>query len=119
MRELRKLNNFNAVMAFYSALNLGSVSGFVTRCFAALPEDLAQFFNQIKKVMDHSMNFKYYRETLEMAEPPCIPYLGMLKNPRNNSAELWARFEFLLTISFYRFNHAGSDAPRRTSVNGR
>lgn len=66
-------------MAFYSALNLGSVSGFVTRCFEDLPDELAQFFNQIKTLMDHSMNFKHYREALEMAEPPCIPYLGMSK----------------------------------------
>jgi son of sevenless-like protein len=78
MRELRKLNNFNAVMAFFSALNLGSVSGFVTRCFMDLPDDLIQCFNSIRKLMDHSMNFKSYRETLEMAEPPCIPYLGKI-----------------------------------------
>lgn len=76
MRDLWKLNNFNGVMIVYSALNNGSVSKFVDQALPVLPNDVVDSFNQIKKLMDHQMNFKSYREALESAKGACIPYFG-------------------------------------------
>jgi hypothetical protein len=77
MRELWKLNNFNGVMIIYSALNNGSVAKFVDQALPVLPNDVVDSFNQVKKLMDHHMNFKSYREALDAAKGACIPYFAL------------------------------------------
>jgi hypothetical protein len=76
MRELYCLNNFNGVMIFYSALNNAAIQKLIDKALSTLPIEVISCFEEIKKLMDHRMNFKNYREALDAAPAPCIPYMG-------------------------------------------
>ncbi len=63
-------------MIFYSALSNGALSKLMEKILPNLPKEVIEAFDEVKKLMDHRLNFKNYREELEAAPAPCIPYMG-------------------------------------------
>jgi hypothetical protein len=68
-------NNFNGVMKIFSALNMTPVSC-LANYWSELPPEFTAIWERIQVVMNHGYNYKGYREMIEKAKPPCIPYLG-------------------------------------------
>ncbi|XP_025833120.1 protein son of sevenless-like [Agrilus planipennis] len=72
MMVLQDLNNFNAVLAFVSALSSASVHR-LKFTFNALPQNQKKIFEDWK-TDDH---LKRYQEKLRSINPPCVPFLGL------------------------------------------
>src|SRR5690349_10605601 len=71
-------NNYNSVMKIFSALNMTPVSS-LANYWSELPPEFLAIWERIQQVMNHGHNYKIYREMLEKAKPPCLPYLGASK----------------------------------------
>lgn len=72
MKHLRKFNDFNSFFGILSALDCSAVRRL--NWPKHLPESLAEYATLI----DSSSSFRAYRDALAVAEPPCIPYLGLI-----------------------------------------
>eukprot|EP00029_Vermamoeba_vermiformis_P005686 TRINITY_DN2044_c0_g1_i1.p1 TRINITY_DN2044_c0_g1~~TRINITY_DN2044_c0_g1_i1.p1 ORF type:complete len:642 (-),score=103.45 TRINITY_DN2044_c0_g1_i1:995-2920(-) len=70
-------NNYNSVMKIFSALNMTPVSS-LANYWSELPPEFIAIWERIQQVMNHGHNYKIYREMLEKAKPPCLPYLGLI-----------------------------------------
>jgi hypothetical protein len=77
MDELRRLQNFHALMAFYSALNQSAILR-LRKTWKGVSSRVMVLFNGINKFFDNSQDFKVYREYIKSADPPCIPYIGFI-----------------------------------------
>eukprot|EP00002_Diphylleia_rotans_P020729 TRINITY_DN4023_c0_g1_i4.p1 TRINITY_DN4023_c0_g1~~TRINITY_DN4023_c0_g1_i4.p1 ORF type:complete len:1259 (+),score=339.80 TRINITY_DN4023_c0_g1_i4:62-3838(+) len=71
---LRKLNNFNCVMAILSGLSQSSIHR-LRVSFEELPSKVEQTWKDLQELMSNQMSFKKYRQALSTARLPCIPYL--------------------------------------------
>jgi RasGEF domain/RasGEF N-terminal motif len=76
MDELLLLNNFNAVMAFMSALNNSAVFR-LKHTFAELKKPVFERFEYFARLFSSTQSFKSYRDTYVGAHPPAIPFLGV------------------------------------------
>ena len=72
MKHLRRFNNFNSFFGILSALDCSAVRRL--NWPKHLPDGLAEYATLI----DSTSSFRAYREALAVAEPPCIPYLGLI-----------------------------------------
>lgn len=72
MKHLRRFNDFNSLFGILSALDCSAVRRL--NWPKHLPDGLAEYATLI----DSTSSFRAYREALAMAEPPCIPYLGLI-----------------------------------------
>lgn len=77
MEELRRLQNFHTLMAFYSALNQAPILR-LRKTWKNLSSRVALLWTGISKFLDNSQDFKVYREYVKSADPPCIPYVGFI-----------------------------------------
>ena len=77
MEELRRLQNFHTLMAFYSALNQPAILR-LRKTWKNLSSRVTLIWNGITKFLDNSQDFKTYREYVKSADPPCIPYIGFI-----------------------------------------
>ena len=77
MEELRRLQNFHTLMAFYSALNQAPILR-LRKTWKNLSSRVALLWNGIARFLDNSQDFKTYREYVKSADPPCIPYVGFI-----------------------------------------
>ena len=69
MSHLRKLNNFSSYMCLLSALDSSAISRLPWK--VDFKSELVNYL----KLMDVSQSFQVYRQALENAKYPCIPYL--------------------------------------------
>lgn len=74
-KALKDLNNFNGIMSILSALNNASIFR-LQNTWNLLPKESWQVFEDLESIFNTGNNFKTYRNALERAIPPCIPYLG-------------------------------------------
>ncbi|XP_072016691.1 rap guanine nucleotide exchange factor 1-like isoform X1 [Amphiura filiformis] len=72
MRHLRKLNNFNSYLAVLSALDSAPIRRLEWQ------EKTVEGLKEYCTLIDSSSSFRTYRAALADADPPCIPYLGLI-----------------------------------------
>ncbi|XP_054895099.1 rap guanine nucleotide exchange factor 1 [Poeciliopsis prolifica] len=110
MKHLRKLNNFNSYLSILSALDSAPLRRLDWQ------RSTAESLEDLSSLIDSSSSFRAYRAALAEAEPPCIPYLGLilqdltfvhLGNPdtlttsqgtKVNFSKCWQQFNILDTL---------------------
>lgn len=73
--HLRKLNNFNSVMAVLAGINTSAVYR-LKHTKAALSQQSQQIFQELQDLMDPTSAYGTYRQTLRTVNPPLVPFLG-------------------------------------------
>ena len=72
--HLRKLNNFNTLMAIIAIFNNSAIHRLrFTR--EELSPKVQETLNELTHLVDSEGNYARYKEALDSATPPCIPYL--------------------------------------------
>ncbi|XP_067938665.1 rap guanine nucleotide exchange factor 1-like isoform X2 [Watersipora subatra] len=74
LKHLRKHNNFNSLLALLSALDSAPVSRL------DWPKQERDMIQEYSSLIDCTSSFKSYRMALAEAQPPCIPYIGLILN---------------------------------------
>jgi len=74
--HLRELNNFHLLTAVLSGINSSSISR-LKWTLAKVPKRSKQVLQDLEAVMSMEGSFKCYRNALENATPPCVPYMGV------------------------------------------
>ncbi|KAJ3437416.1 ras guanine nucleotide exchange factor i-related [Anaeramoeba flamelloides] len=74
--QLRKLNNFDAVMSINSGLNSSAIHR-LKYSFEEVPRRLLDMYQEFKDDLSSNQSYKKYRSILHRINPPCIPYLGV------------------------------------------
>lgn len=77
MDELKRLQNFHTLMAFYSALNQPAILR-LRKTWKNISSRVMVMWTTIAKFLDNSQDFKTYRDFVKSADPPCIPYIGFI-----------------------------------------
>lgn len=72
MKFLRKFNNFNSLLAIYSALDCSAIRRL------EFPKVSTECLAQFSSLIESEGSFRIYRAALAQAKPPCIPYLGLI-----------------------------------------
>ncbi|XP_055368005.1 rap guanine nucleotide exchange factor 1 [Betta splendens] len=114
MKHLRKLNNFNSYLSILSALDSAPLRRLDWQ------KNTAEALEEFGSLIDSSSSFRAYRAALAEAEPPCIPYLGLilqdltfvhLGNPdtlmtsqglKVNFSKRWQQFNIIDTLRSYQ-----------------
>lgn len=74
--HLRKLQNYNTLMAFVAVFNSAAV-GRLKHTFSELAPRTLATLNELKTLMRPDDAYLNYRTELEASLPPCVPYLGL------------------------------------------
>lgn len=74
MKHLRKINNYNSYLALLSALDSAPVRRLEWQ--KTITEGLKEYC----ALIDSSSSFRAYRQALSETNPPCIPYMFVLKH---------------------------------------
>ena len=70
------LNNYASLMAILSALGSVAISR-LSSTFAALPKNYEEDYHELSEFMSMSNNSRNYRDAIQAASPPFVPYLGV------------------------------------------
>eukprot|EP00005_Dracoamoeba_jomungandri_P012683 CAMPEP_0174265934 /NCGR_PEP_ID=MMETSP0439-20130205/28477_1 /TAXON_ID=0 /ORGANISM="Stereomyxa ramosa, Strain Chinc5" /LENGTH=425 /DNA_ID=CAMNT_0015352633 /DNA_START=77 /DNA_END=1354 /DNA_ORIENTATION=- len=73
---LRKLKNFNGVNYVISALE-GAACGRLNRTIAEVKRASKKKYEELKRLMSGSVNYKAYRMEIEQITGPYVPYMGV------------------------------------------
>ncbi|KAL2438360.1 Cell division control protein 25 [Exophiala dermatitidis] len=73
--KCRALNNFSAVTAIISAMGTAPVLR-LNRTWQAVSPKTRAILESMRELISATKNWSQYRETLQAATPPCIPFLG-------------------------------------------
>lgn len=74
--HLRKLQNYNTLMAFVAVFNSAAV-GRLKHTISEMPPRWQQMLTELKTLMRPDDAYLNYRTELEESIPPCVPYLGL------------------------------------------
>ncbi|KIW64734.1 hypothetical protein PV04_09647 [Phialophora macrospora] len=74
--QCRGLNNFSSVTAIISALGTSHIVR-LSRTWQAVNPKTNAMLEGMRNLIASGKNFLQYRETLRVATPPCIPFLGV------------------------------------------
>ncbi|XP_053180571.1 rap guanine nucleotide exchange factor 1-like [Scomber japonicus] len=114
MKHLRRLNNFNSYLSILSGLDSAPLRRLDWQ------RNTAESLEEYSSLIDSSSSFRAYRAALHEADPPCIPYLGLilqdltfvhLGNPdklmtpqgsKVNFSKNWQQFNILETLRTYQ-----------------
>ena len=69
------MNNFSTLTSIISALSTAPIHR-LGRTWAAVNTRTGSVLEQLRRLMGSTKNFGEYRETLHLANPPCIPFFG-------------------------------------------
>ena len=72
MKFLRRFNNFNSLLAIYSALDCSAIRRL------EFPKVSTESLAQFSSLIESEGSFRIYRAALAEVKPPCIPYLGLI-----------------------------------------
>jgi son of sevenless-like protein len=75
-QQCRLLNNFSTLTSIVSALGTAPILR-LNRTWAQINPKTALVLESMRQLMASTKNFALYREKLRLANPPCIPFLGM------------------------------------------
>eukprot|EP01103_Thecamoeba_quadrilineata_P001073 TRINITY_DN1094_c0_g1_i2.p1 TRINITY_DN1094_c0_g1~~TRINITY_DN1094_c0_g1_i2.p1 ORF type:complete len:549 (-),score=80.38 TRINITY_DN1094_c0_g1_i2:112-1758(-) len=70
---LRKMKDFNSLMAIISALNNSSV-GRLKHSFAGLPKKYQKILDDLRNEMSNQNSYKNLRDILDSSSAPCVPF---------------------------------------------
>ncbi|KAI9373685.1 ras guanine nucleotide exchange factor domain-containing protein [Aspergillus egyptiacus] len=74
--KCRALNNFSTLTSIISALGTAPIHR-LSRTWAQVSGRTSAILEQMRRLMASTKNFGEYRETLHLANPPCIPFFGV------------------------------------------
>lgn len=77
MQKCRNLNNFSTLTSIISALGTAPIAR-LKRTWDQVPARTNSTLESMRKLMASTKNFGEYREALHAANPPCIPFFGMV-----------------------------------------
>lgn len=75
--KCRALNNYSTLTSIISALGTAPIHR-LGRTWGHVSGRTSAILEQMRRLMASTKNFGEYRETLHLANPPCIPFFGML-----------------------------------------
>jgi son of sevenless-like protein len=75
LQKCRQLNNYSTLTSIISALGTAPIHR-LKRTWDQIPARTITVLEQMRKLMGSTKNFGEYRETLHLANPPCIPFFG-------------------------------------------
>ena len=75
--NLAVLQNYSSLMAILSALQSAELDR-LKYTWERIPEEYNETFSDLKQIMNMSLNYRQYRDTLRKIKPPAVPYLGVL-----------------------------------------
>ena len=78
--KCRTLNNFSTLTSIISALGTAPIAR-LKRTWDQVPQRIHATLETMRKLMASTKNFGEYRESLHVANPPCIPFFGKSSNP--------------------------------------
>lgn len=73
--QMKKLNNFNSLMAILAGLNTSAVYR-LKHTRESVPKASLDTLQQLSELMDPGQAYSTYRAVLHDINPPCIPFLG-------------------------------------------
>lgn len=71
------MNNFSTLTSIISALGTAPIHR-LSRTWSQVNARTQNVLEHMRKLMSSTKNFADYRETLKLADPPCIPFFGIL-----------------------------------------
>lgn len=74
--KCRTMNNFSTLFSIISALGTAPIHR-LSRTWAQVNARTMTVLEQIRVLMSSTKNFGEYRDTLHLANPPCIPFFGV------------------------------------------
>ncbi|KAJ5046814.1 uncharacterized protein L3040_004039 [Drepanopeziza brunnea f. sp. 'multigermtubi'] len=74
--KCRLLNNFSTLTSIISALGTAPIHR-LKRTWDQVPAKTLAILETMRKLMGSTKNFGEYRESLHLANPPCIPFFGV------------------------------------------
>mmetsp|Transcript_7580 Transcript_7580/g.13216 ORF Transcript_7580/g.13216 Transcript_7580/m.13216 type:complete len:782 (+) Transcript_7580:21-2366(+) len=74
--ELRLLNNYQSLMAILAGLNTSAVHR-MNRHWDSLPKKKLKLWDDLNDLMSSDNSFKLYRQALDEASLPALPYVGV------------------------------------------
>ncbi|KAJ9295200.1 hypothetical protein DTO271G3_6370 [Paecilomyces variotii] len=74
--KCRALNNYSTLTSIISALGTAPIHR-LGRTWAQVSGRTSTILEQMRRLMASTKNFGEYRETLHLANPPCIPFFGV------------------------------------------
>jgi son of sevenless-like protein len=74
-QKCRQMNNYSTLTSIISALGTAPIHR-LGRTWAQVSQRTMTTLEQMRKLMASTKNFGEYRETLHLANPPCIPFFG-------------------------------------------
>lgn len=77
--KCRTLNNYSTLTSIISALGTAPIHR-LGRTWGQVSGRTSAILEQMRRLMASTKNFGEYRETLHLANPPCIPFFGMICN---------------------------------------
>jgi len=80
MQKCRQLNNFSTLTSIISALGTAPIHR-LKRTWDQVPQKTLTVLETMRRLMGSTKNFGEYRESLHLANPPCIPFFGTFLLP--------------------------------------
>ncbi|KAM0334052.1 hypothetical protein ACHAQA_001072 [Verticillium albo-atrum] len=74
--KCRSLNNFSTLTSIISALGTAPIAR-LKRTWDQVPQRTQGVLENMRRLMASTKNFGEYRESLHVANPPCIPFFGV------------------------------------------
>jgi son of sevenless-like protein len=81
-QKCRALNNYSTLTSIISALGTAPIHR-LGRTWSQVSGRTSAILEQMRRLMASTKNFGEYRETLHLANPPCIPFFGMITTITN------------------------------------
>ncbi|KAE8442008.1 hypothetical protein EG329_003944 [Mollisiaceae sp. DMI_Dod_QoI] len=74
--KCRQLNNYSTLTSIISALGTAPIHR-LKRTWDQVPAKTSAVLESMRRLMGSTKNFGEYRESLHLANPPCIPFFGV------------------------------------------